>query len=132
MAKSILIVDDEAYIRLLLQQIFADAEENGFITLDDAANGTQALEKARASTPDLIFLDIMMPEMDGLSVCRALRQDNAFKKTRIVLLTARGQSEDKAKGITAGADAYVTKPFDPDHIITIAAKLLDIALEPAP
>ena len=104
MPQTILVVDDKANIRRLLQEYL---EEQGY-RIVTAANGREALYAARAEKPDLILLDIMMPEMDGYDFIRAYRQEKA---TPIILLTARLDETDKVVGLELGADDYVTKPF---------------------
>jgi DNA-binding response OmpR family regulator len=104
MTQTILVVDDKANIRRLLQDYLA---EQGY-RIVTAANGREALYAARAERPDLILLDIMMPEMDGYDFLRAHRQERA---TPVILLTARLEETDKVVGLELGADDYVTKPF---------------------
>lgn len=103
MAK-ILVADDDPNIRLLIQK---QLELEGFKVLT-AAGGEQALALARREHPDLIVLDLMMPDLDGLEVCRTLRQEMVVP---IVMLTAKGTDTDKVVGLTIGADEYITKPF---------------------
>ena len=121
MPEKILIVDDEAFIRVLLTQTLEDLEEQG-VELLTAADGREALEIALEERPDIIFLDVMMPYLSGYEVCQQVKE--AAPDIYIILLTAKGQAVDKEQGATAGADEYVTKPFDPDHILARVAKLL--------
>jgi DNA-binding response OmpR family regulator len=100
----ILVVDDEATIRETLQY---NLEREGY-QVATASNGPEALEAARQEKPDLIVLDLMLPELDGLSVCRAIRQE---QDTPIIMLTARTGEMDKIIGLESGADDYVVKPF---------------------
>ena len=109
MAKTILIVDDE---RRLVSLLEAYLSQEGFRVLK-AYNGQQALDLCRSETPDLIILDIMMPEMDGLQFMRLHRRE---KNTPIILLTARVEEEDQVVGLELGADDYVTKPFRPREL----------------
>ncbi|MFK7846446.1 MAG: response regulator [Rhodothermales bacterium] len=104
MAKKILVVDDELNVRHMLKEYLA---EHGF-EIETAANGREALFKAREFRPHLILLDVMMPELDGMEFMRIHRQEN---KTPIILLTARVDETDKVVGLELGADDYVTKPF---------------------
>ena len=104
MAQTILVVDDKANIRRLLQEYLS---EQGYRVVL-AANGREALYVARAEKPDLILLDIMMPEMDGYEFMRTFRQE---KSTPVILLTAKLDETDKVIGLELGADDYVTKPF---------------------
>ena len=104
MAKTILVVDDKASVRRLLTEYL---EEQGFRVVT-AADGQRALYAARREKPDLILLDIMMPEMDGFEFIRTYRRE---RETPIILLTARLEESDKVIGLELGADDYVTKPF---------------------
>jgi two-component system alkaline phosphatase synthesis response regulator PhoP len=122
-SKKILIVDDEAHIRLLIQQTLEDLEDEG-IEILSADNGTDAIQLAKQAAPQLIFLDVMMPNMDGLQVCQAIRQDLAMKEAYVVILTAKGQSYDRQKSLDAGANRYITKPFDPDELLELANSVL--------
>jgi two-component system, OmpR family, alkaline phosphatase synthesis response regulator PhoP len=121
----ILIVDDEAYIRLLLEQTLEDLEEEG-VTLLTAADGEEALQTARAEQPDLIFLDVMMPRVNGFDVCRTLKREWQMADLTVVLLTAKGQAYDRQEGEEAGADHYMTKPFDPDAVEALARGVLKL------
>ena len=110
MAISVLIVEDDPNIRELLQLYL---EKDGYaVTL--AADGGQGLDKFRAIKPDLVLLDVMMPVMDGWAVCRAIRADS---QTPIIMLTAKGETDDKVTGLKAGADDYVTKPFEMKELL---------------
>jgi DNA-binding response OmpR family regulator len=115
--RRVLIVDDEASIRDVLARYLRQA---GFVTLD-AADGPQALRVARATPPDLLILDLMLPGMDGLDVCRALRQTWAGP---VLMLTARGEESDTLDGFGAGADDYVVKPFSPREVVARAQALM--------
>jgi len=110
MANTILVVDDEKNI-VKLARLYLSNE--GF-RVEAAYDGAQALEKARTVRPDLIVLDVMMPEMDGLSVCRELRKTS---NVPIIILTARGDDVDRVVGLEIGADDYVTKPFNPRELV---------------
>ena len=123
MAPKILIADDESLICLLIEQTLEDFEEQGAELLI-AENGEKALQIARAEQPDLVFLDIMMPKLNGFEVCQAIKMDPRLKHTFVVLLTAKGQEIDQQHGKQAGADVYITKPFDPDDLISLAEKVL--------
>ncbi|HYB70830.1 MAG TPA: response regulator [Candidatus Bathyarchaeia archaeon] len=109
----ILIVEDEPDIRDLL--VF-HLEREGYHVVR-SRSGPEALRLARAGPPDLVLLDIMLPEMDGLEVCRRLRQDPATRDLPIVMLTARGDEVDRVLGLELGADDYVVKPFSPRELI---------------
>ncbi|HKB46198.1 MAG TPA: response regulator transcription factor [Ktedonobacterales bacterium] len=108
--RRILVVDDEASIREVLTQYL---ELEGFTVLQ-AADGVEALRSAEAQPPDLIVLDLMLPGMDGLEVCRRLRATSAVP---ILMLTARSDETDKLAGFAVGADDYVTKPFSPREVV---------------
>jgi len=127
MQKHILIVDDDAHIRLLLRRTLEELELEG-VQITMAEDGVEGLEKARALKPDLIFLDVMMPRMDGFEMCRAVRRDPELLATHVVILTARGQTMPSIDS-THGPHEYLTKPFDPDHIIARAAEVLSIDLD---
>jgi two-component system alkaline phosphatase synthesis response regulator PhoP len=121
----ILIVDDEPHIRLLLMQTLEELEDRG-VELMSAENGEQALATIRQEKPELVFLDVMMPKMNGFDVCRTIRDDAALKHISIVMLTAKGQEFDRQKGNEVGADVYMTKPFDPDEVVHKAKEVLKI------
>ncbi|MCD4737976.1 MAG: response regulator [Anaerolineae bacterium] len=118
---SVLIVDDESFIRLLLLQTLEELAEQG-VRMLTAADGQEALELAIAERPDVILLDVMMPELDGYAVCQRVKQE--AEDIYIILLTAKGQAMDKEQGRVVRADEYVTKPFDPDYVLERVAELL--------
>ncbi len=113
MNERILIVDDDPDI---LQFVRMNLELEGF-TVQTASSGPEALETARNTPPDLVLLDIMMPEMDGLTVLRRLRTMPATMNVAVILLTAKALAEDRVKGLDLGADDYVTKPFDLEELV---------------
>lgn len=123
MAKSILIVDDEPHIRILLEQTLEELEDEG-IELLIATNGKEALEIIQEKKPNLVFLDVMMPKMNGFEVCNAVKNDLGMQDVYIIMLTAKGQEFDKQKGAEVGANLYITKPFDPDEILEKAIAVL--------
>lgn len=125
--KKILIVDDEAFIRVLLTQTLEDLEDQD-VELLVAGDGREALAVAKRERPHLIFLDVMMPHLSGYEVCRQVKEMDA--QIYVILLTAKGQAVDKEQGTAAGADEYVTKPFDPDYILERAAQILGLSLLP--
>jgi DNA-binding response OmpR family regulator len=125
MNPKILIVDDEAHLRMLIKQTLEELEDEG-VELLTAANGEEALEAIKAEKPNLVFLDVMMPKMSGFDVCHAVKNELGLKGVHIVLLTAKGQEFDKQKGQEAGADLYMTKPFDPDALLAKAKEVLGI------
>jgi DNA-binding response OmpR family regulator len=121
--KIILIVDDEAYIRLLIEQTLEDLEEGG-VKLLEADNGIDALEIILNERPQLVFLDVMIPKMNGFELCRKVKQELKIEGIFIVLLTAKGEEYDQVTGKEAGADIYMTKPFDPDELLALAEKVI--------
>ena len=125
MSQSILIADDELHIRALLEQTLEDLEDEG-VELLTAANGQEAIDIIKEEEPNLVFLDVMMPKMDGYPVCHQAKHTLALTKTFIVLLTAKGQEADQQKGYAAGADIYMTKPFDPDEVLAKAEEVLGL------
>ncbi len=123
MKAKVLIVDDEAYIRLLIEQTLEDLEDEG-VELFTADNGTTALEIIKTEKPNLVFLDVMMPGMNGFEVCHAAKRELGMNDVYIVMLTAKGQEYDKRRGEQAGANIYLTKPFDPDELLELAEEVL--------
>lgn len=123
MSYKILIVDDEAYIRRLIEQTLEELEAPD-LELLSAENGEKALQLIQAERPNLVFLDVMMPRMNGFEVCQIVKQELALPDIFVVMLTAKGQELDKAQGEAAGADIYMTKPFDPDELLALAQNLL--------
>ena len=125
MEQKLLIVDDEAHIRMLLEQTLEELEDEG-VNFYSAQNGEEALEIIQTEKPQLVFLDVMMPKMNGMEVCRRVKKDLKLDKVFIVLLTAKGQELDRQKGQEVGADLYMTKPFDPEMILNKAKEVLGI------
>ncbi|MDQ7096737.1 response regulator [Desulfosporosinus sp. PR] len=121
----ILIADDETHIRILLEQTLEELEDEG-VDLIVTANGQEALESIIAKRPDLVFLDVMMPKMNGFEVCSRIKKELGLQDICIILLTAKGQEFDKQKGLDVGADLYMTKPFNPDEIVAKAREILRI------
>ena len=121
----ILIVDDEPHIRLLLEQTLEALEEKG-VTLLMAENGEIAVEIIKKERPELVLLDIMMPKLNGFDVCNKVKNEFNMKDVYIIMLTAKGQEFDKKRGEQVGADVYMTKPFNPDVIVEMAADILGI------
>lgn len=109
---AILVVDDEKHI---LELVRFNLEREGYQVLT-ATDGVHCLELARTQFPDLIVLDVMLPEIDGLEVCRKLRQDAATSNIPIIMLSARAEELDRIIGLEIGADDYVTKPFSPREL----------------
>ena len=126
MEQKILIVDDEAHIRMLIGQTLEELEDEGveFLT---AENGEIALDIIQKENPRLVFLDVMMPKMNGMEVCRRVKKELGMDNVFIVLLTAKGQETDRQKGLDVGADVYMTKPFDPEVLLEKAKEVLGIS-----
>jgi DNA-binding response OmpR family regulator len=108
-AHKILLVDDDDMVRDLV----AATLKGGDYQLLQAADGGKGLELAREHRPDIVFLDVNMPVMDGVSVCQAIKSDPATANVTVIMLTALGQEVDKDRARRAGADGYFTKPFSP-------------------
>jgi two-component system, OmpR family, alkaline phosphatase synthesis response regulator PhoP len=125
MEQKILIVDDEAHIRMLIEQTLEELEDDGVKFLI-AENGEEALALIIKEKPQLVFLDVMMPKMNGMEVCRRVKKELALPEVYIVLLTAKGQEVDRMKGQEVGADVYMTKPFDPEAILNKAREVLQL------
>ena len=107
----ILVVDDE---RRMVGFIRLNLEQDGFEVID-AFNGTDALNRLRDSLPDLILLDVMMPDIDGFQVLRTIRE---ISQVPVIMLTAKGEEDDKVRGLELGADDYITKPFSPRELVS--------------
>lgn len=119
----ILVTDDQADLRRLvrwaLELLAVDFE------LEEASNGSLALAKAREHKPDIMLLDVMMPGgVDGLEVCSQVKADPALARTKVILLSAKGQSSDINAGLAAGADAYMVKPFSPMRLLEMVEEML--------
>lgn len=125
MSQKILIVDDEAHIRMLIEQSLEELEDEG-VEFFTAENGEIALEVIAEENPNLVFLDVMMPKLNGMEVCRKVKKEMRLSDIYIVLLTAKGQESDRQKGLDMGADIYMTKPFDPELILDKAREILDL------
>ncbi|MDW3651183.1 MAG: response regulator [Bacteroidia bacterium] len=125
MEKRLLIVDDEPHIRMLLEQTLEDLEDEG-VELLQAVNGQEALDIIQDKQPQLVFLDVMMPLLNGIEVCQTVKQKWGMEEVYIVLLTAKGQEMDRKEGLEVGADLYMTKPFDPDALLSIAEDVMGI------
>lgn len=123
MDKKLLIVDDESHIRMLIEQTLEDLEDEG-VELLFAENGEEALNIIKKEQPNLVFLDVMMPKMNGMQVCQKVKKELNLSDVYIILLTAKGQEVDRQKGLEMGADKYMTKPFDPDEMLAVAEEIL--------
>lgn len=109
--RRILVVDDE---ERMIRFIRLNLEHDGFKVIE-AGNGTQAINKVRSSMPDLALLDIMMPDMDGFEVLKIIRETSAMP---VIMLTAKGEENDRVRGLELGADDYITKPFSPRELVS--------------
>jgi len=106
-------VDDEPFI---LKSLTFVLRKEGFL-VESATNGVEAMEIIQRERPDVVFLDIMMPKMNGLEVCQWIRQDPLLRDIYVIILTAKGQEADREKGLKIGADEYMTKPFSPSFVV---------------
>ena len=122
-SRKILIVDDEAHIRLLIEQTLEDLEYEN-VEILSADNGADALNTIQDLKPELVFLDVMMPNIDGYTVCRMIRRDLKMKEVYVVILTAKGQEYDRRLSEESGANQFMTKPFNPDELLELAKKVL--------
>jgi two-component system alkaline phosphatase synthesis response regulator PhoP/two-component system response regulator VicR len=121
MSKRILAVDDEKHILRLVQ---INLEKAGYEVVT-ASNGREALEKVREATPNLIVMDVMMPEMDGFEALKKLKSDPATTKIPVIMLTAKAQDADVFHGWQSGADLYLTKPFNPMELLTFVKRIFE-------
>ena len=103
----IFIIEDEPSIIQLVQH---NLEKNGFI-VSSSLNGNDGLKELKKFQPDLLLLDWMLPDLSGIEICKNIRKDNSFKNLPVIMLTAKGEEEDKIKGLDSGVDDYLTKPF---------------------
>ncbi len=120
MSKTVLIVDDEEYIVTSLEYVMKSAGYKVVVAYD----GEQAIEKTKETAPDLLILDVMMPKLDGFEVCEKIRANPLWKSIRIIMLTAKGRDSEREKGMSLGADAYMTKPFSTRDILKRVMELL--------
>ncbi len=123
MGKRVLVVDDEPNIVMSLEFLMRRA---GF-EVAVARNGKEALAALDDVPPDLLLLDVMMPEFDGYEVCERIRAQPEWNGTRIIMLTARGREVERERGLALGADAYVTKPFSTRDLVDQVKRMLDVA-----
>ena len=123
MGKRVLVVDDEPNIVMSLEFLMARA---GF-EVQVARNGREALDALEGAAPDLLLLDVMMPEFDGYEVCERIRARPEWNGTKIVMLTARGREVERERGLALGADAYVTKPFSTRDLVDKVKYMLGAA-----
>jgi DNA-binding response OmpR family regulator len=121
MKKDILIIEDDPNIlkaeQLILQKNF---------TVHTAVDGDEGLKKAKQVKPCLVILDVMIPKIDGFTVCRNIRLDTNLRGTKIIMVTAKNEERDEAKGMELGADDYIMKPFDPDELLHVVNQVLNL------
>jgi two-component system, OmpR family, alkaline phosphatase synthesis response regulator PhoP len=118
--KKILIADDNEHIRESLASIL---EDEGY-AMWTAKDGAEALRKVREVAPDILILDITMPEMSGYEVCQTIKRDPDLKKTFVLMLSAKGQATEQERGKEVGADEYFVKPFSPSELVTRIRNIL--------
>lgn len=118
----ILVIDDVESITMKVKIIL---ERNGYEVIT-ANDGQQGLEKAKSEQPDLIILDLMLPRVNGYKVCALLKRDSKYSKIPIILFTAKTREEDMKLGEEVGADAYLTKPFDPELLLSKVGELVKV------
>ncbi len=121
MSKVILVVDDEPNILLSLEYLMQQA---GY-EVRSARDGDAALEAMESALPDLVLLDVMMPKRDGYEVCQAIRARREWKGVKVIMLTAKGREVEREKGMSLGADDYVTKPFATQELVDKVRQVLD-------
>jgi DNA-binding response OmpR family regulator len=122
MGKRVLVVDDEPNIVMSLEFLMRRA---GF-EVEVARNGREAIAALEGPPPDLMLLDVMMPEFDGYEVCERVRAKDEWRATKIIMLTARGRDAERERGLKVGADAYVTKPFSTRDLVEQAKRMLGV------
>lgn len=118
--KKILIADDNENIREALTYLL---EDEGY-QLSLAKDGAETLRKVKEVRPDILFLDIMMPEINGYDVCRTIKADPSLRNIYVIMLTAKGQVSEQERGKEVGADEYIVKPFSPMEILSRIKKIL--------
>ncbi|MEC2076968.1 response regulator [Metabacillus fastidiosus] len=119
MAHKILIVDDAAFMRMMIKDILT---KNGYDVVGEAADGAQAVEKYKELQPDLVTMDITMPEMDGIAALKAIKEINA--NARVIMCSAMGQQAMVIDAIQAGAKDFIVKPFQADRVLEAVGKTL--------
>lgn len=120
MARKILIADDEEDVKIVIRLFL---ESKGY-EVETAYDGLDAIDKVKTWKPELILLDVMMPLIDGFEVCRRLKDDPATAAIPIVMVSAASQTESKKRGLSAGAADYIVKPFEPEELHDVIARLL--------
>lgn len=128
-SKSLLLIDDDPNLILLVKDYL---EINGY-KVKTAENGQDALQVLANYTPDMIICDVMMPEMDGYTFVDKIRQDTRTNQIPVMFLSAKGQSQDRVKGLNRGADVYMVKPFEPEELLAqVEASLRRVVVHPRP
>jgi len=117
----ILVADDEPYVQRSLEFVL---KREGFEVVT-AVNGEDALRKIREFRPKIVFLDLMMPKMNGFEACKEIKSDPSLRDTYVIILTAKGQEADRDMGLRAGADNYITKPFSPKEIVQMVRSIFE-------
>jgi two-component system alkaline phosphatase synthesis response regulator PhoP len=120
MSKKILVADDEPYVLRSIEYTLARA---GYLVVT-AVDGEEAFNKVQVENPDLVFLDIQMPRMDGNEVCKKLRQDPTRKDLPIIVITAKGQESERLFSLECGASDYITKPYSPRKMLERVKEIL--------
>ena len=120
MAKCILIVDDDEMVRIALSELL---KPEGY-EIDSVGSSKEALNKINEKKYDLLMLDIIMPEMDGLGLCRKIREKEDYTEIPIIFLTAKSREEDRVMGIDAGANLFLSKPISPDKLLGIVSETI--------
>jgi CheY-like chemotaxis protein len=120
MAKRILVVDDDEMVLIALDELL---KPEGY-EVQTVSSGMEALQKLDQGGYDLLMLDVIMPEMDGYELCKRIREKEKYKETPVVFLTAKSRDEDRAKGLEAGANLYLSKPISPDKLLGIVSDAL--------
>ena len=118
--KKLLVVDDEPHILRTLTFVL---EKEGYI-VTSASDGEEAMAGVRSSKPDLMFLDVMMPKKNGYEVCQEIKEDPELRDIYVIMLTAKGQEADREKGLSIGADEFISKPFSPFDVVARVKELL--------
>ncbi|MEO0349333.1 MAG: response regulator transcription factor [Cyanobacteria bacterium P01_A01_bin.15] len=120
-ARRVLLVDDEPGLREAVQAYLEDSD----FQVRTASNATDGLELLQQETPDVLISDIMMPEVDGYTFLKQVRDDPRYKSLPVIFLTARGMTSDRIQGYNAGCDAYLSKPFDPEELVAMVSNLIE-------
>jgi DNA-binding response OmpR family regulator len=127
-AGPIVIIDDEPYALRAMSYLLS---REGYEVVT-AGNGEEGLQRVRELRPPLVFLDIMMPQLDGYEVCQRIRSDATLSGTYIVMLSAKGQQVDRERGLAEGANEYMTKPFSPREIVKRLSEIFGVEQEQPP